>query len=442
MTPLHNISIITCIYGKMVLGDNMSMYDKVLIRFGDLMLKGKNQKIFRERAIALLKQNTKHLNVNLEKRHDRLFLVINDTEQAQIEEALMHVTGIGSFSFVMSSEPNYDSIIENAIKLIRTEVLTHKTFKVETKRVNKALPETSQEITQILSKAILKDVHDLVTVDVRNPEITLHAEINENEALLYLDSKKGLGGFPVGVAGKGLLLLSGGIDSPVAGFLAMKQGVEVEGVHFESTPMTSIESAQKVIDLAKKMSLYAYRQEFRIHMVPFFKLHQEIIARISPSYVITVMRRMFFRVAEQLANKKHAKVLITGESIGQVASQTLDSMQTIEAVTTIPVLRPLVTTDKQDIIKLSKQIDTYEISIQPFEDCCTIYTPSGSSTKPNIKKALINEKFMVDYDKIIDEIVRETKTFVITPNTDIRLEQFGFTVTEAWEAMHDHIEGQ
>ncbi|MCU0105448.1 tRNA 4-thiouridine(8) synthase ThiI [Acholeplasma vituli] len=420
----------------------MSMYDKVLIRFGDLMLKGKNQKIFRERAIALLKQNTKHLNVNLEKRHDRLFLVINDTKLEDIEQALMRVTGIGSFSFFMSSLPGYEAVVENAIKLIRAEVLTHKRFKIETKRVDKSLKETSQEITQILSKSILKEIHDLVTVDVKNPEVTLHVEIHENEALLYLDSKKGLGGFPVGVAGRGLLLLSGGIDSPVAGFLAMKQGVEVEGIHFESTPMTSIESAQKVIDLAKKMSVYAYRQELRIHMVPFFKLHQEIIARISPSYVITVMRRMFFRVAEKVAQKNHALAIITGESVGQVASQTLDSMHTIEAVTTIPVLRPLITYDKQDIIKISKQIDTYDISIQPFEDCCTIYTPTGSSTKPNIKKALINEKFMVDYDKIIDEIVSQTKTFVITPETNIRLEEFGFTVTEAWEAMHDHIERQ
>lgn len=426
----------------MVFGDDMSTYDKVLIRFGDLMLKGKNQKIFRERAIALLKQNTKHLNVALEKRHDRLFLVIQNEDLNAIEQALMHVTGIGSFSFVKSSEKDYESIVLNAIQVIQNEVKTKKTFKVETKRTDKSLPHTSQEITQILAKGILKEVHELVTVDVRNPEVTLHVEINETEALIYLDSKKGLGGFPVGVAGRGLLLISGGIDSPVAGFLAMKQGVEVEGIHFESTPMTSIESAQKVIELAKKMSVYAYRQEFRLHMVPFFKLHQEIIARISPSYVITVMRRMFFRVSEKLAQKKHALVLITGESIGQVASQTLDSMHTIEAVTTIPVIRPLVTTDKQDIIKLSKQIDTYDISIMPFEDCCTIYTPSGSSTKPNIKKALINEKFMVEYDKIIDEIVAQTKTFVITPNSDIRLEQHGFTVTEAWEAMHDHIEGQ
>lgn len=420
----------------------MSTYDKVLIRFGDLMLKGKNQKIFRERAIALLKQNTKHLNVTLEKRHDRLFLLIHDTPLTEIKDALMHVTGVGSFSFILTSKTDYDSIVENAIELIRKEVNGHKTFKVETKRTDKSLPHTSQEITLLLSKEILKSVGDMVTVDVKNPEVTLHIEINTTEAFVYLDSHKGLGGFPVGVAGKGLLLISGGIDSPVAGFLAMKQGVDVEGIHFESTPMTSIESAQKVIELAKKMSRYAYRQEFRLHMVPFSKLHEEIIARISPSYVITVMRRMFFRVSEKIAIKRHAKVIITGESIGQVASQTLDSMHTIEAVTTIPIIRPLVTTDKQDIIKLSKQIDTYEISIQPFEDCCTIYTPSGSSTKPNIKKALINEKFMVDYDKIIDEIVAQTKTFVITPNCDIRLEAHGFTVTEAWEAMHDHIEGQ
>lgn len=426
----------------MIFGDKMSKYDKVLIRFGDLMLKGKNQKIFRERAIALLKQNTRNLNVTLEKRHDRLFLVIHDTDMALIEDALMHVTGIGSFSFVMTSLKDYDTIIANAIELIKTEVLTKKSFKVETRRSDKTLPYTSQEITQIVSKGVLKELHELLSVDVKNPEVTLHVEINETEALLYLDSRRGLGGFPVGVAGKGMLLISGGIDSPVAGFLAMKQGVEVEGIHFESTPMTSIESAQKVIELAKKMSRYAYRQEFRLHMVPFYKLHQEIIARISPSYVITVMRRMFFRVSEKLAEKRKALAIITGESVGQVASQTLDSMHTIESVTTIPVLRPLITSDKQDIIKIAKQIDTYDISILPFEDCCTIYTPTGSATQPTIRKALINEKFMVDYDKIIDEIVAETKTFVITPDSDIHLEQHGFTVTEAWEAIHDHIEGQ
>ncbi len=426
----------------MIFGDKMSKYDKVLIRFGDLMLKGKNQKIFRERAIALLKQNTRNLNVTLEKRHDRLFLVIHDTDMALIEDALMHVTGIGSFSFVMTSLKDYDTIIANAIELIKTEVLTKKSFKVETRRSDKTLPHTSQEITQIVSKGVLNELHELLSVDVKNPEVTLHVEINETEALLYLDSRRGLGGFPVGVAGKGMLLISGGIDSPVAGFLAMKQGVEVEGIHFESTPMTSIESAQKVIELAKKMSRYAYRQEFRLHMVPFYKLHQEIIARISPSYVITVMRRMFFRVSEKLAEKRKALAIITGESVGQVASQTLDSMHTIESVTTIPVLRPLITSDKQDIIKIAKQIDTYEISILPFEDCCTIYTPTGSATQPTIRKALINEKFMVDYDKIIDEIVAETKTFVITPDSDIHLEQHGFTVTEAWEAIHDHIEGQ
>lgn len=426
----------------MIFGDKMSKYDKVLIRFGDLMLKGKNQKIFRERAIALLKQNTRNLNVTLEKRHDRLFLVIHDTDMALIEDALMHVTGIGSFSFVMTSLKDYDTIIANAIELIKTEVLTKKSFKVETRRSDKTLPHTSQEITQIVSKGVLNELHELLSVDVKNPEVTLHVEINETEALLYLDSRRGLGGFPVGVAGKGMLLISGGIDSPVAGFLAMKQGVEVEGIHFESTPMTSIESAQKVIELAKKMSRYAYRQEFRLHMVPFYKLHQEIIARISPSYVITVMRRMFFRVSEKLAEKRKALAIITGESVGQVASQTLDSMHTIESVTTIPVLRPLITSDKQDIIKIAKQIDTYDISILPFEDCCTIYTPTGSATQPTIRKALINEKFMVDYDKIIDEIVAETKTFVITPDSDIHLEQHGFTVTEAWEAIHDHIEGQ
>ena len=420
----------------------MSNYDKVLIRFGDLMLKGKNQRIFREKAIALLKKNVIDLNVKLEKRHDRLFLVINDVEESIIKERLMRVSGVGSFSFVVTTEPNYETMASKAIELIKKEVKKPTTFKVETKRTDKSLNETSQEITQILARSVLKETSDLLTVDVRNPELTLYFEIRADEAFIYLDSIKGLGGFPVGAAGRGLLLLSGGIDSPVAGFLAMKQGIEIEAIHFESTPMTSIESAQKVLDLAKKMSLYAQRHEIKVHMVPFSKIHEEIINRISPSYVVTVMRRMMFRLAEMKAHKTKSLAIITGESVGQVASQTLESMVTIEAVTTLPILRPLITMDKLDIIDISKRIDTYDLSILPFEDCCTVYTPKNASTTPSVKKALINEKFMANVEGLLEEAINDIKTFVISPNDPINLIEHGFTVKEAWEAMHDHIEGQ
>ena len=320
--------------------------------------------------------------MKLEKRHDRLFLVINDVEESIIKERLMRVSGVGSFSFVVTTEPNYETIASKAIELIKKEVKKPTTFKVETKRTDKSLNETSQEITQILARSVLKETSDLLTVDVRNPELTLYFEIRADEAFIYLDSIKGLGGFPVGAAGRGLLLLSGGIDSPVAGFLAMKQGIEIEAIHFESTPMTSIESAQKVLDLAKKMSLYAQRHEIKVHMVPFSKIHEEIINRISPSYVVTVMRRMMFRLAEMKAHKTKSLAIITGESVGQVASQTLESMVTIEAVTTLPILRPLITMDKLDIIDISKRIDTYDLSILPFEDCCTVYTPKKCFNYP------------------------------------------------------------
>lgn len=418
----------------------MSNYDKVLIRFGDLMLKGKNQRLFREKAIALLKKNVSDLNVVLERRHDRLFLVLNDTDEKELVKRLMRVSGIGSFSFVVTTEPNYDVLAQKAIELIKKEVKQVKTFKVETKRVDKSLDLTSQEISQLLSKMILKETSHLLKVDVRNPELTVYFEVREEEAFIYLDSIKGLGGFPVGAAGKGLLLLSGGIDSPVAGFYAMKQGLEIEGIHFESTPMTSIESAQKVVDLSKKMSLYAQRHEIKIHMVPFFRLHEEIIKRVSPSYTITVMRRMMFRVAQKLAEKKNCLVLVTGESMGQVASQTIESMVAIEAVTTIPILRPLITMDKQEIITVSKNIDTYDLSILPFEDCCTVYTPKNATTAPSIKKAEINEHFMEDFEGIIDDIIDRTITITVGPNTDIDLTQYGFTVSEAWEAYNDHIQ--
>lgn len=418
----------------------MSSYDKVLIRFGDLMLKGKNQRVFREKAVSLLRKNIEDLACHLEVRHDRLFIDINGVSESLIEARLMRVSGLASFSFVKKSVPDLDVLGQTAVDLILESIKEKKTFKVETKRVDKSLPHTSLTLSQMLSKTILKSCSHLLTVDVKNPELTVYFEIRETEAFVYFNTKKGLGGFPVGAAGKGLLLISGGIDSPVAGFLSMKQGIDVEGIHFESTPMTSIESAQKVLDLAKKMSFYAQRHEFKVHMVPFFKLHEAIIARISPNYVITVMRRMMFRVAEKVAAKVKAKVIITGESVGQVASQTLESMVAIEAVTTLPVLRPLITTDKLDIIELAQKIDTYEISIIPFEDCCTIYTPKQSATTPSIKKALINEHFMKDYESIIDEIIAEIKTFVVTPNTNIDLPAHGFTVKEAWGDLNDHIE--
>ncbi len=413
-------------------------YDQVLIRFGDLMLKGKNRNTFINQVVRLIRQNIKDLNVEMNKTHDRVYLTINDTSKDLIIERLMRVSGIGSFSFVKTCSYELNDIVETAVTLLNKELDEETTFKVETKRADKTFPYTSQDFSKVISKEILPKLNHKVVVDLHHPKATLKIEIRENQVYLYLKSYKGLGGFPVGVAGNGVLMLSGGIDSPVAGFLAMKQGVQLEGIHFESTPLTSIESAQKVIDIAKKLALYSPKHEFNVLMVPFTKLHQAILLHVPESYIITVMRRMMFRIAEKLALKRDALAIVTGESIGQVASQTLNSMKTIESVTTLPIIRPLAVYDKQDIIKISQDIDTFNISIRPFEDCCTVYVPKGPSTMPSIKKALQYENYIPNYETLIDEIVENTHSWWIKSDSKIDLSLMGFTVPEAWDVInHD-----
>ena len=411
-------------------------YTKVLIRFGDLMLKGKNKRIFIERIIAAIKLNIKDLNITMDKRHDRVYLNINEVEEKIVEERLNRIAGIGSYSFVVECDSNLEAIRDVVIDLLNENVKPGSTLKFESKRADKNFQYTSQEISKHVAGMVLKALDGIYKVQMVNPETTVYIELREDKSYIYLDSILGMGGFPVGVAGKGLCLLSGGIDSPVASYLAMKQGIDNEGIHFESTPMTSIESAQKVLDLAKKISIFTPRHEYKVHMVPFGIIHERILKDIYEPYMITVMRRMMFRIAEKLAEKRKALVLITGESVGQVASQTLESMKTIEEVTRIPVLRPLITYDKQDIISISKKIDTYDISIQPFEDCCTVYVPKEPATRPSGKKAFYYESFMVGYEALIDEVIEKTKTFIVTPDSQLDLTAYGFTVTEAWEAVN------
>ena len=264
-------------------------------------------------------------------------------------------------------------------------------------------------------------------VDVHNPEETLYIELRNKDTYLYLKDIKGMGGFPVGVAGKGLLMLSGGIDSPVAGFLAMKQGVEIECVHFESTPLTSIESAQKVIDLVKKMAKYAPKNRIKIHFVPFKELHMALLENVPESYNITIMRRMMYRITSKLCEKFGALCIVNGESVGQVASQTLGSMNTINSVTNVPVIRPVVTYDKNEIIKISRMIDTYDISIKPFEDCCTVYVPKSPATAPTIEKSELFEKAF-DYASLVELACENTKTISIDTESDLDLSFLGLEV--------------
>lgn len=404
------------------------IYNKILVRFGDLTLKGRNRKMFVSRVVNLVKEKLEGLKTTLEITHDRIYVAINGEDTNEIIKRLSYVSGISSYSLVVRVNTTSDmkEIKEAAVNLINEQIKGDVKFKVESKRSDKTFPLTSLEISKEISSYVLKQCHNL-HVDVHNPEETLYIELRNKDTYLYLKDIKGMGGFPVGVAGKGLLMLSGGIDSPVAGYLAMKQGVEIECVHFESTPLTSIESAQKVIDLVKKMAKYAPKNRIKVHLVPFKELHMALLDNVPESYNITIMRRMMYRITSKLCDKFNALCIVNGESVGQVASQTLGSMNTINSVTNVPVIRPVVTYDKNEIIKISRMIDTYDISIKPFEDCCTVYVPKSPATAPTIEKSVLFEKSF-DYESLVDLAVENVKTVTIDVNSDLDLSFLGLEV--------------
>ncbi len=285
-----------------------------------------------------------------------------------------------------------------------------KTFKVKSKRTNKNIPLTSVELSKNLGEDILRNIPDK-KVDVENPNILVNVEYRSDSTLVYFDRVKGLGGYPVGTLGKGLLMLSGGIDSPVAGFLASKRGVKIEAIYFESPPHTSVEAKNKVIALARKLALY--NNDITLHVINFTEIQETIYKNIPHDYLITIMRRMMYRISALVAHNRNCKILINGESIGQVASQTLTSMNAINEVVKIPVIRPLACFDKLEIIEIAKKIDTYETSILPFEDCCTIFVPKHPVINPDKKKCAEYET-LIPFEDLIYQAVKNHEVLKLT----------------------------
>ncbi len=401
------------------------MYTKVLIRYGELTLKGKNKKDFISKVYQMVKDKTNDLDLEYIKTHDRLYIELKDTNYEVVVERLDKVFGLYSYSLVSETTKDIEDIKKRALELA-LEIDEKKTFKVETKRSDKRFHMTSPEITQVVAKHVLINTENL-TVDVRKPEVTLTIEVREQATYIYFDRHRGLGGLPVGTSGKGMLLLSGGIDSPVAAFLTMKRGMEVEGIHFESTPLTPVESAQKVVDLTKKLAEFAPNKGIKVHFVPFKDLHMAILDKVNDSYKITIMRRMMFRIAERLAIKLGLNCLVTGDNLGQVASQTIESINSINDVVNLPVLRPLISMDKNEIIDIAIKIDTYKISIRPFEDCCTVYVPQKPVTKPRVHKCEREEGF-IDFEAMVDWCVENTQAAIIKVDSDLDLPSMGFEV--------------
>ena len=414
------------------------IYDEILIRFGDLTLKGKNQKDFLRALYKLMNHKMADLNIEIENQHDRIFIHLNDEDYNKVIDRLQYVSGISSYSLVKKTSLDINDIKKTSLLLMEELVKEETTFKVNTKRSYKEYDYASIQITKMISGYELSN-HKLLKVDVHNPNVTLNIEIRKDGCYLFNTNIRLNGGFPVGTLGKGLLMISGGIDSPVAGYLAQKQGIEIECIHFESTPLTSIESAQKVVDLVKILARYSLNGRIKLHMIPFKEIHMALLDNIPESYNITIMRRLMYRIATKLAIKRKCAVIINGESVGQVASQTLYSMNTINSVTNFPIIRPLATYDKQDIINISRKIDCYDISIKPFEDCCTVYVPKAPATAPKIDKAVSYEsKF--DYEKMVDWALENVNTFYIDVRKDLDLPSLGLEVREVKELLKNKME--
>lgn len=403
------------------------VYNQILVRFGDLTLKGRNQKDFYNRLIRLIHLKLKGLNVKINAFHDRVYIDILNEDYHKIIEGLDKVSGLYSYSLCVECDKDIEIIKKTAIELCQNEINGENVkFKVSCKRADKKYNLTSPQLNQTIAGAVLSSCNNL-KVDVHNPEKTLYVEVRVEGCFMYLNEIRGMGGFPVGVAGKGLVMLSGGIDSPVCGIQAMKQGIQIECIHFESTPLTSIESAQKVVDLVKIMSDYAPEGKIILHMIPFKEMHMALLENVPEQYNITIMRRMMYRIATKLAQKRDCLVLINGESVGQVASQTLYSMNVINSVTNMPVLRPLVTYDKVDIIKLANKYKTFTTSIKPFEDCCTVYVPKNPATHPHLDRCLEYEA-LFDYETLVNEAVDNVKSVELSIDSALDLPSMGLEV--------------
>lgn len=409
---------------------------KILLRYGDLMLKGGNKRMFIKTINRHINRKFRDTNVKIDKRHDRLYIDFPEQDLPLVEKLINEIPGIASYSIMYYSALDNDSILKSALHALNETLEDNReyTFKVETKRSNKRFPYLSLDFTKLIAPLILEATTKELRVQVKHPEVTLTIDVRDDGAYIHINNKRAMGGFPAGIAGKGLLMMSGGIDSPVAAYLMVKQGVNVEMIHFESSPMTPLESINKVIDLAKKLSVFYAGGSVALHLVPFTEIHKSILDKVEDSYSITVMRRMMYRIAEDFANNKKIDILINGESVGQVASQTLSSIKVVEDVTKLPVIRPLATYDKRDIITIARQIDTYDISVRPFNDCCSIYVPKNPVINPTVNKALGQEQYF-DYETQIETALTNIQTLYIDKDTNIDLANHGFDLAEALKNM-------
>lgn len=390
-------------------------YSEIMIRYGELSTKGKN----RMRFINKLRNNIQDVlsiypAVKVTADRDRAHAYLHGTDYEPVAESLKQVFGIQNFSPVYKIEKSVPALkvaVQGIMKEIYEEGMT---FKISSKRSDHTFELDSRELNQTLGGAVFEAI-PTIQAQMKKPDINLQVEIREEAAYISYETIKGAGGLPVGTSGKGMLMLSGGIDSPVAGYLALKRGVDIEAVHFASPPYTSPGALKKAQELTRKLTKFGGNIQFI--EVPFTEIQEEIKAKAPEAYLMTLTRRFMMRITDRIRQIRGGLVIINGESLGQVASQTLESMQAINAVTNTPVIRPVVTMDKLEIIDIAQAIDTFEISIQPFEDCCTIFAPDRPKTNPKLKNAEKYEERM-EVEALVERAVAGIIVTEITPKAE------------------------
>ena len=389
------------------------MKTRILIRYGELSTKGRNKKMFTQKLASNIKKALVDFpQVKVIPDYDFMYLDLHEAPEEAVIEKVKPIFGIQSISPVYIIEKDMEVAKKVVLDLLSQENLEGKTFKIMTKRSEHTFEMDTNQINLFLGDAVLEAFPD-IKVQLKQPDITVRIDVRREHLMVSLKTIPGAGGLPVGTSGRVMLMLSGGIDSPVAGYLAMKRGMEIQCVHFASPPYTSPQALEKTKLLAAKIARFGGSIQFLT--VPFTRIQEEIKKSVPEAYLMTIMRRFMLRITDQLRENARALAIANGESVGQVASQTLDSMVAINDVTNTPIIRPVATMDKLDIIKVAEDIDTFELSIQPFEDCCTVFAPPSPKTKPKLEKARQYEA-RLDVEELIKEAVEGTVIEEITAN--------------------------
>ncbi len=382
----------------------------ILVKYGEIILKGLNRHTFEDLLIRNIKNSLKPISATVWRAQATIYVDVEDAND--LDEAIERLTKVFAIvaiirAYVLSK--NFETLKQEAKEALKEELSSAKTFKVEAKRADKKYPMKSPEICIELG-GYLNECYPHLTCDVHNPEKLVTAEVRETNIYVYCNRIKGLGGMPVGSNSKAMLLLSGGIDSPVAGYMVAKRGVALEAVHFFSHPYTSQRAKDKVLKLAKIVS--AYTGGMKVHVVPFTDIQLEIKEKCPPEQLTLIMRRFMMAIAEKVAEKNNAKALVTGESIGQVASQTVEALYVTNDAVNMPVFRPVIGMDKEEIVEIARRIDTFETSVLPYEDCCTIFTPRHPLTKPKLENIIKSEKAL-DFDALVQAAVDGVETIEV-----------------------------